>query len=186
MAEINLGRVVGSDANVTKVNVENALGYSPEDKLNIGSLSGLNTTNKSDIVSAINEVDNEVSTHKADYAKEATQNSISFVSGYVSSPAYVSNYYKKNGIVSLDCQLKKSDSTALTKGSYLKIATLPVGFRPKQEINFAGIASNNSYPMSVRISTAGDIHIFLSNTLITIDVTAIIFITAFYAGGGTV
>lgn len=46
----------GSDANVTSVNITNALGYTPANKDAIGDLATLSTIAKDDVVKAINEV----------------------------------------------------------------------------------------------------------------------------------
>jgi len=70
MAEINLGRVRGSDANVTKTNIEAALDYTPADTNLIGLLASLTTEQKDNLVAAINEVNDGLSSHKAESVSE--------------------------------------------------------------------------------------------------------------------
>lgn len=83
MAEINLGRVRGSDANVTKTNITEALGYTPADADLIGLLASLTTEQKTNLVAAINEVNNDLSSHEADMVQELNQR-IKNTGGYIS------------------------------------------------------------------------------------------------------
>ena len=56
----------GSDAEVTKENIETALTYTPADKSLIGLLTSLTTEQKGNLVAAINELDENYKTHKAE------------------------------------------------------------------------------------------------------------------------
>lgn len=66
----------GSIDNLNSEDIEDALGYTPADSALIGLLESLTTEQKANLVAAINEIDNKVTTHKAENAKHTVTKSI--------------------------------------------------------------------------------------------------------------
>ena len=125
------------------------------------------------------EISNELDTHKAEYAKEATQFTIESDDIYERVNC---NYYKKNGFVFLVLgSIQKKDGSEFAIGEY--IATLPVGFRPKQTLYVQGMAQTGSIrnPISLIVYSSGEVQMgqTSSDTIIRLSVS-------YYAGGGTV
>lgn len=145
----------------------------------------LNTTSQN-LSGAVNEIyaqmvelDTKVETHKADYAKEATQFTIESDDIYERVNC---NYYKKNGFVFLNlADIQKKDASAFELGAY--IARLPVGFRPKRTFYVQGMAQTGSTrsPISLIVYSSGEVQMGQTSSAIFIRLAV-----SYYAGGGTV
>lgn len=127
---------------------------------------------------AIDEINENLTAHLADYAKEATMFTIESDNIYQRTNCV---YYKKNGFVYLSLSsIQKKDATAFEIGEI--VATLPVGFRPKQTAHVQGMAQTGAKRNSISLIVydSGQVQIGeTSNSKIRLSVS-------YYAGGGTV
>ena len=145
----------------------------------VGDLENLDTIEKANLVLALNEIYQELAAHKADYAKEATMFTIESDNIYQRTDCV---YYKKNGFVYLSLSsIQKKDATAFEIGEI--VATLPVGFRPKQTAHVQGMAQTGAKRNSISLTVYDSGPVQIGETS---SDTAIRLSVSYYAGGGTV
>jgi len=151
-------------------------------RTDVGDKTTLITTDKTNLVNAVNETKAQINDLEADYEKEATEFSIASDETYYYSTT--TKYYKKNGWVKLTYRISRVDEGLIQRSEYL--LRLPVGFRPKTSFVTVAVQCDVGITppldkMTLRIHNTGQLQAQENATKKIIHGEAV-----FYAGGGTV
>lgn len=125
-------------------------------------------------------VNQDLTTHKADYAKEATEFFLTSDATFTCT----GYYYKKNGWVHLQFAMTRVDGAIFTRP--VQPLTMPFGFRPKRAIEFVGVQNDvSAIPPFLTVPyyfyPSGELQV--NETTIKKQIKGHI---VYYAGGGTV